>query len=46
MGYARRDDEEGKETTAFMDDRPCDKPKLICPTTLQVRGGGGGAGIF
>lgn len=33
---------EDKEATAFMDDRPCDKPKLICPT-LRVRGG---VGIF
>lgn len=27
-----RSDEESKEATAFMDDRPCDKPKLICST--------------
>lgn len=37
-----RSDEGGKEAIAFMDDRPCDKPKLIC-STLRVRGG---VGIF
>lgn len=37
-----RSDEESKEAIAFMDDRPCDKPKLIC-FTLRVRGG---VGIF
>lgn len=37
-----RSDEEGKEAIAFMDDRPCDKLKLIC-STLRVRGG---VGIF
>lgn len=31
---------ESKEAIAFMDDRPCDKPKLIC-STLRVRSGVG-----
>jgi hypothetical protein len=35
-------DEGSKEAIAFMDDRPCDRPKLIC-STLRVRGG---VGIF
>lgn len=41
-GEDTRSDEEDKEAIAFMDDRPFDKPKLICPT-LRVRGG---VGIF